>query len=880
MRFLPPGWSGRTFAWLSALLLTLAAFAPLTAQQNDNTDPIQWTDDEAAWILARQYLEGGDGAHAAVSEALRRMGWSVRTHQGAVLSAPPPGADTGLAIRDYELEELLWDPSAQPTLRLISMAQAIAVPFQGADPEELAQDIVTTLRLSARSTQPQQRFWARFIIALGRSGPANYDMLAPGASDIIPPDADRASFVAAAKTGNPFAMVAAMQSKPAWHADDPVLAPSPRPEQDVEEDEDDEDSARNTTPKLDEKRMQELQQQYSLLIPGIASPDEATRAAAEAKMALISQEMGWIGARQQNAMMRLAAESSRRAQAAMSDEEDDEDEEDSDRAERFLAEWREQPLSLLQVALITRVLAADLRLRPGSANAPRQAASRPRHRGTFPLAMLTLAQATGGPTFSGQFEGAIGDIWATTTGAYTGEMLNRHLPNSSYSGRVAIANTIIAWFKTIMTVARQKITIEVENVPLVRTKTRSPGEQRRARANVHIDFPKSDVLKAIRAAGNLAAIDLQMPDGGAISGAKVVWRLPEGSYNGKYQSSQGGSHYRPDLAVVQFAQAGGKEGYVSFTDSNGDAFITIEGVPQRRNLPPTVRPYPRRAAVGVEVTLKVGNLTQDLNDAINTAMGGPVLGGLSFIADMVLRTSFFFQKNEVFPVRDWREPTWQGEFEITVKAAGSKQEDGFKGGPPTHYRWQMDRYMEGRLQTPESEEETEKEKGYKTDGRHQLEIDGDSRYFRLSDHSSARSSKIHNRYDAKGPLQIQPPGQNRLATYSRSEPSGTATLTFTGGKMILELRPFFGAECLVTRSEQSGGRSSNKAGPHYLSLLDGIHPETFTLIADNDGSDDFVEGSQTFNSLGTLPFVPNFDAVVTVKYRLWKNDPPPENARR
>ena len=132
-----------------------------------------------------------------------------------------------------------------------------------------------------------------------------------------------------------------------------------------------------------------------------------------------------------------------------------------------------------------------------------------------------------------------------------------------------------------MTVVRQKITVQVENVPLIRTKTRSPGEQRTARASVVIDFPKSDVLKAIRAAGNITTLDLQMPDGGPVSGAKVVRRLPEGSYNGKYQNAKGGWDYHPDLAVVQFAEGAG---YVTTTDDNGETTITIEGVAQRKDL--------------------------------------------------------------------------------------------------------------------------------------------------------------------------------------------------------------------------------------------------------------------------------------------------------
>ena len=99
--------------------------------------------------------------------------------------------------------------------------------------------------------------------------------------------------------------------------------------------------------------------------------------------------------------------------------------------------------------------------------------------------------------------------------------------------------------------------------------------------------------------------------------------------------------------------------------------------------------------------------------------------------------------------------------------------------------------------------------------------------------------------------------------------------------MQLELRPFFGAECLVARSERTGSRSSNKSGPEYLSLLSDISPTNFTIIEDNDGSQDYIEGSKTFDNYhGSLPYVPSFDVEVTVKYRLWKNGPPPKSQAR
>jgi hypothetical protein len=489
---------------------------------------------------------------------------------------------------------------------------------------------------------------------------------------------------------------------------------------------------------------------------------------------------------------------------------------------------------------------------------------------------------TGGPPtdFAGQFGGAFGDIWATGWGAYTGKVIDHHLPDSKFGGRVAAANTIIAWLKTILTVARQKIEIEVENVPLERTKTRSPGQQRHATATVVIDFPKSDIFKALRMAGNLTTVDLQVPDGGAVSGAKVVWRLPQGSYNSKYQTAGGGWAYRPDLAVVQFAARGGTAAYVSYTDDAGRAHITIEGAPQRRELPPNVRPFPRQAAVAVEVTIKVGNLTQDLNDAINLALGGPVAGGLNFLADMVLRTSFFFQRSLEFPVTDWREPQWYGEFTITARAAGSKTEKSKKSGEDVTFDWSVDRKMEGRMQTPDYEEEHQREQRLDY-GRRRLEVTTDSRWFRVNDRSRQRGKEVEARYTVEGPVQLRPPGRNQLALYSRAEPSGDVELILDGRRYTIELRPFFAAQVLRTHHERNRGRVRNEGGVVYFNLIDGLGRDTFFDVGNWEPATGLIQGSKTFEVQGSLPHVPPFPLTITVDYALrYDEGPPPDRPRR
>jgi hypothetical protein len=853
--------------WARWMLGMILLGAPVPGQERAAKAPPDngGSADTTALVLARKYLQGGDDARTAVLQALQLMGWGVRNAKGSVLQAPPAGADTGLAMRDYELDELLWKPGDQPSVRLISAARALAVPFEDADPEALAQDLVETVRQGAVSSQPQQRFWAQYIIALGRVGPAGYDLAAAAPLPIIPPSQAQIKRVQEEAKGNPFAMIGGLQPKLVWPYDDPVLAPSPPPKRPA-------DPARPGAYERDQQRVSELSEEMGRLAAELGSGDPARQKAGQEKMIKLSTEAAPIS-------QRLAAASMQQAAAVAGGAEV------PDGGPRFIAEHRDQPLSLLQIALLTRVLSADLRLAAAKAGSPKgqAAGTAPLRLPPLPLAMIGVArqsaQAPGPPTSAGaQFAGAAGDIWATGSGAYTGAMLEHHLPNSQVGRNLAIANAIMAWLKTIISVARQNIKIDVENTPLVRTKTRTPGEQRTARCTVKIDFPKSDVLKAVRAAGNIAALDLQAPDGGKVGGAKVVWRLLEGGEATKYETAQGGSEYRPELATVQFAQ-GGIAAYTSFTNDDGEATTTLEGRPQRRDLSSTVRKYPRRGVVAVEVTIKVGNLTQDLNDAISTALGGPVFGALGFLADMVLRTSFFFQNGQAFPVTDWKEPAWEGTFDITVAGNGSKHEAGGKGGPGSDYAWNLNHRMEGWLLTPGSEEEDEQVAGYANVGGHALVVDGDSRNYRVNDESSSHSGSSHNLYTAVGPFQVRPPARNQFEYFTRAAPSGSASMEFSDGKMTLELQPAFTADCYVGRSESGHGRSVNKAGIERLQLLGSVTPATFTFVEAADANTDQFAGTKVFPGKGYLPYVPEFDVTITVKYRLWKNDPPPRAAK-
>jgi hypothetical protein len=116
-----------------------------------------------------------------------------------------------------------------------------------------------------------------------------------------------------------------------------------------------------------------------------------------------------------------------------------------------------------------------------------------------------------------------------------------------------------------------------------------------------------------------------------------------------------------------------------------------------------------------------------------------------------------------------------------------------------------------------------------------------------------------------------------MEKWSVAQPSGNAVLTLYPGKMTLELKPFFTAECMVARIESSGGNSAKKSGTEFLNLLYGLDKSDFTIKAPYN-EQDVISGEETFPCKGDLPFVPTFDVSVTVKYRLSKNNPPPRAA--
>lgn len=142
------------------------------------------TPDEAAAELARKLLAGGDGALPALLAALEQSGIDVRDMDldNRVVNTPAAPRQ-GMAFQAGEV--VLLDRLRQQgySFELRSLSEVLTSAYQlPADqhPERLCSwELVQALRRHAEGDVPPMRFWARFIIELGRQGPGEYDLLDP-----------------------------------------------------------------------------------------------------------------------------------------------------------------------------------------------------------------------------------------------------------------------------------------------------------------------------------------------------------------------------------------------------------------------------------------------------------------------------------------------------------------------------------------------------------------------------------------------------------------------------------------------------------------------------------------------------------------------------
>lgn len=132
--------------------------------------------EEQAIALAAKLAAGDEGSTAALYAAMLASGYGVREEGGAV-RRPAGGAGQGLVIDAWQLAATakLYGEGYGVGLDRIGTALGAMEPgFTGAPVAEL---LAKDLRLAARSENDALRFWANFIVELGRQADEPYDLL-------------------------------------------------------------------------------------------------------------------------------------------------------------------------------------------------------------------------------------------------------------------------------------------------------------------------------------------------------------------------------------------------------------------------------------------------------------------------------------------------------------------------------------------------------------------------------------------------------------------------------------------------------------------------------------------------------------------------------
>jgi hypothetical protein len=238
-------------------------------------------------------------------------------------------------------------------------------------------------------------------------------------------------------------------------------------------------------------------------------------------------------------------------------------------------------------------------------------------------------------------------------GAFSGDVAAKiGLRASWVNSASAFLQILFAWIAF-----SPEMNLEPPGQPLVRTKDRTPGEQRVVRLRVLYDADNWQFTNCLRPILQLAGLDLNqvISQDGPVEGADVAWSIPKGS-----SANINDPETRVTDAIIQYHS--GDTGH-TITDKDGVARVTVEGVQQHEALPDSSVPVPKEVQVRAAVALKASNLFDDATSVIsNMLCGGPGAVVACAASEMLLRSHLLFSASLTFQVIDWALP---GGFHIT-----------------------------------------------------------------------------------------------------------------------------------------------------------------------------------------------------------------------
>lgn len=130
--------------------------------------------DEVAAALAKTIAAGDDQSMPALLTAIMTAGFGIRDSDGGVTQTVQPGQ--GLIFDAWEIAAMAKMYGERRTVELSYLSEAIkAIPELKQAP--LEKIIINGIRKHSSSEQPELRFWARFIVELGKRSAEPYDLL-------------------------------------------------------------------------------------------------------------------------------------------------------------------------------------------------------------------------------------------------------------------------------------------------------------------------------------------------------------------------------------------------------------------------------------------------------------------------------------------------------------------------------------------------------------------------------------------------------------------------------------------------------------------------------------------------------------------------------
>jgi hypothetical protein len=138
----------------------------------------QGTPEQVAAELSRRVIADDEHSTAALLTSLQMSGLSVRADSGSIAyESVKPGQ--GIVIDAWEVAGLAKLYGEDMQVRLVDLSQALRsmlTPLKNVPVDAM---IVDGIRTAAQGKQSSLRFWAQFIVALGRQSSAPYDLVAP-----------------------------------------------------------------------------------------------------------------------------------------------------------------------------------------------------------------------------------------------------------------------------------------------------------------------------------------------------------------------------------------------------------------------------------------------------------------------------------------------------------------------------------------------------------------------------------------------------------------------------------------------------------------------------------------------------------------------------